>query len=45
MGNVDYVPFDIMGKRTYIAKKADAQFERADGGFGNIIYSKEKVNR
>lgn len=44
-GNVDDVPFDFMGQRAYIAKKANAQFERADGGFGNIVYSKEKVNQ
>jgi len=32
-----------MEQRAYIAKKADANFERIDGGFGNILYSKEKV--
>lgn len=42
---VDDIPFDFMGQRAYIAKKANAQFERVDGGFGNIIYSKEKVNQ
>jgi glyoxylase-like metal-dependent hydrolase (beta-lactamase superfamily II) len=44
-GNADDIPFDFMGQRAYIAKEADAQFERTDGGFGNIIYSKEKVNK
>jgi hypothetical protein len=34
-----------MGQRAYIAKKADENFERIDGGFGNIVYSKEKVNQ
>ncbi len=44
-GKVDDVPFDFMGQRAYIAKKADANFERIDGAFGNIIYCKEKVNQ
>jgi len=44
-GNADDVPFDFMGQRAYIAKKANEQFERVDGGLGNIIYSKEKVNK
>ncbi|MBU3161712.1 MBL fold metallo-hydrolase [Clostridium frigoris] len=43
-GNADEVPFDFMGQRAYIAKKTNTQFERVDGGFGNIIYLKEKVN-
>jgi glyoxylase-like metal-dependent hydrolase (beta-lactamase superfamily II) len=41
---VDDIPFDFMGQRAYIAKKADENFERIDGCFGNIIYSKEKIN-
>lgn len=41
----DDVPFDFMSQRAYIAKKANENFERIDGGFGNIIYSKEKVNQ
>lgn len=41
--NADDVPFDFMGQRAYIAKKANEQFERVDGGVGNIIYSKEKI--
>ena len=45
VGNADDVPFDFMGQRAYIAKKANEQFERVDGGLGNIIYSKEKVNK
>ena len=44
-GNADDVPFDFMGQRAYIAKKADGNFERIDGGVGNIIYSKEKINQ
>ncbi|WAG66550.1 hypothetical protein LL037_05245 [Clostridium estertheticum] len=43
-GNDDEVPFEFMGQKAYIAKQANTQFERVDGGFGNIIYSKEKVN-
>lgn len=42
-GNADDVPFDFMGQRAYIAKKANEKFERVDGGVGNIIYSKEKI--
>jgi hypothetical protein len=34
-----------MGQRAYIAKKTDDQFERIDCGVGNIIYSKEKINK
>jgi hydroxyacylglutathione hydrolase len=44
-GNADDVPFDFMGQRAYIAKKANDQFERVDGGVGNIIYSKEKIEQ
>ncbi|AGF56668.1 glyoxylase-like metal-dependent hydrolase (beta-lactamase superfamily II) [Clostridium saccharoperbutylacetonicum] len=44
-GNSDDIPFDFMGQRAYIAKKANEKFERIDGKFGNIIYSKEKVNK
>ena len=44
-GNADDVPFDFMGQRAYIAKKANEQFDRVDGGVGNIIYSKEKINQ
>jgi glyoxylase-like metal-dependent hydrolase (beta-lactamase superfamily II) len=43
-GNADDVPFDFMGQRAYVAKKANEQFERIDGGVGNIIYSKEKIH-
>jgi glyoxylase-like metal-dependent hydrolase (beta-lactamase superfamily II) len=45
VGNADDVPFDFMGQRAYIAKKANEQFERVDGGVGNIIYSKEKIDQ
>lgn len=41
----DDIPFDFMGQRAYIAKKTDVKFERIDGGYGNIIYSKEKVDQ
>lgn len=43
-GKADDVQFDFMGQRAYIAKKIDNEFNRIDGGFGNIIYSKEKIN-
>lgn len=38
-GKSDDVPFDFMGQRAYIAKRANEKFERVDEGFGNIIYS------
>ena len=44
-GNADDVPFDFMGQRAYIAKRANEQFERVDGGVGNIIYSREKIDQ
>lgn len=44
-GNADDVPFDFIGQRAYVAKKANEQFERVDGGVGNIIYSKEKIDQ
>ena len=44
-GKVDDVPFEFMGQKAYIAKKVNDQFDRADGGFGNIVYAKEKVNQ
>ncbi|GKU26477.1 MBL fold metallo-hydrolase [Clostridium folliculivorans] len=44
-GNSDDIPFDFMAQRAYIAKKVNEQFDRIDGGFGNIIYSKEKVKK
>ena len=34
-----------MGQKAYIAKRTDDQFERLDGGFGNIVYSKEKFDK
>lgn len=43
--NADDIPFDFMGERAYIAKQANAQFQRVDGSFGNIIYSKERINQ
>ncbi len=42
-GKSDEVPFEFMGNHCLIAKKANQRFERLDGGFGNIIYSKNRV--
>lgn len=42
-GRADDIPFDFMGQRAWIAKKADDHFHRLDGKSGNIIYSKEKL--
>lgn len=42
-GHVDDMPYEFMGQINYVAKKADNQFIRADGGEGNIIYSKQKI--
>ena len=42
-GKADDIPFEFMGHHAFVAKKANERFERADGGEGNIIYSKEKV--
>ena len=35
--------FHFMGQVAYIAKAVDENFNRLDGGYGNIIYSKERL--
>lgn len=45
LGKADDVPFEFMGDKGYLAKKVNNNQERIDGGVGNIIYSKEKVNQ
>ncbi|MFJ5760652.1 hypothetical protein ACIQAA_16305 [Neobacillus sp. NPDC093182] len=44
-GRTDDVPFNFMGHTVFIAKKIDETMKRLDGGLGNIVYSKEKVNQ
>jgi glyoxylase-like metal-dependent hydrolase (beta-lactamase superfamily II) len=44
-GKCDDVPFNFMGEQAYIAKAVDSSMHRRDGGLGNIVYSKEKVNQ
>lgn len=39
----DDMPYEFMGHTSYIAKAVGERFVRLDGGFGNIIYSKNKV--
>lgn len=43
-GTTDDVPFEFMGMKAYIAKKCNECFEREDGKYANLIYSKEKIN-
>lgn len=42
-GTADNIPFDFMGKKAYIAKKSNEQFQRADGKFANLIYNPERI--
>lgn len=42
-GRADDVPYEFMGQKAWIAKKADDHFHRLDGRSGNIIYSKEHL--
>lgn len=44
-GNTDDQEFSFRGTVNYIAKAADQQFVRIDGGEGNMIYSKKKINK
>lgn len=43
-GRTDDVPFHFMEHKAFIAKEIDHTMARVDGGLGNIVYSKEKVN-
>lgn len=42
----DDIPFNFMGNKAFIAKAIDPNdpVKRVDGGLGNILYSKEKVD-
>jgi hydroxyacylglutathione hydrolase len=42
-GRTDDIPFNFMGYKALIAKKTDHNMTRLDGGLGNIVYSKDKV--
>ncbi|MDS0527434.1 MBL fold metallo-hydrolase [Clostridium sp. SHJSY1] len=44
-GKSDEVQFEFMGEIAYIAKKVDSNMIRLDGGIGNIVYNKKKVNK
>lgn len=44
-GSTDDQPFEFMGSHCFVAKAADEQFRRKDGGAGNIIYRKEKIRK
>lgn len=47
-GKTDDVPFNFLGHKAYIAKaliKGTYGMERKDGGLGNIVYSKEKIDQ
>jgi hydroxyacylglutathione hydrolase len=41
LGKADDIPFEFMGKQAYIAKAIGENRMRADGGLGNIVYSKK----
>lgn len=43
-GNTDDIPFDFMGQKAYIAKTVQpGQPPRADGKWGNVVYSREYI--
>ncbi|MCF0134511.1 MAG: MBL fold metallo-hydrolase [Blautia sp.] len=48
-GKTADIPFEFMGTQAFIAKgmklNADGFFERTDGSYGNIVYSKDRVFR
>jgi hydroxyacylglutathione hydrolase len=44
-GRSDDMPFHFMGETAYIAKSVNPAMQRTDGGLGNIVYNKEKVNQ
>ncbi|MGC6174602.1 MBL fold metallo-hydrolase [Lacrimispora sp. 38-1] len=45
IGNTDNQEFPFRGTVNYVAKAADRQFKRADGGEGNVIFNKKKIFR
>ena len=42
-GKTDDIPFDFMGRQAYIAKAMGEDHKRVDGGLGNIVYDKNKI--
>lgn len=44
-GKTDEIPFDFMGEPAFIAKAMTPPpaFERLDGGYGNIVYNKNRI--
>jgi hydroxyacylglutathione hydrolase len=42
-GHSDEIPFLFMGQPALIAKAIDRNFERIDGGEGNIVYAQSKL--
>nr|WP_314466424.1 MBL fold metallo-hydrolase [uncultured Clostridium sp.] len=45
LGNTDNQEFPFRGTVNYVAKAADRQFKRTDGGEGNVIFNKKKICR
>lgn len=43
-GHSAEIPFMFMGQQALIAKAIDSNFERMDGGEGNIVYAKSKLS-
>lgn len=45
-GTDDHIPVEFLGRTGYLAKeRLPGQFVRKDGGFGNIMYTLERVRR
>ena len=45
-GTDDHIPVEFLGRTGYFAKeRLPGQFVRKDGGFGNIMYTPERVRR
>ena len=45
-GTDDHIPVEFLGRTGYLAKeRLPGQFVRKDGGFGNIMYTPERVRR
>lgn len=43
-GKADNIPFEFMGMKSFIAKKVDKNFMRADGGTANLVYNPKRIN-
>jgi glyoxylase-like metal-dependent hydrolase (beta-lactamase superfamily II) len=42
-GVTDNQPFEFMGNKLSLAKATDEQFNRLDGGLGNLVYNPKKI--